>query len=136
MQDAITLINGRTLAIIADHVEIADTRRTRRRGLLGRAGLAPFSALVIEPCFAIHTAFMRFAIDAIFTARDGRVLRVVHDLPPWRVAMAPGAHAVIELAAGALGNGSVAVGDRVMMEMQDCGNAELQECGQDHTVTA
>ncbi len=117
------LINGRTLAIIADRVEIADTRRARRRGLLGRTGLAPFAALVIEPCFAIHTAFMRFAIDAIFMGRDGRVLRVVRGLPPWRVAVAPGAHAVIELAAGALREGTVAVGDRVMRE-----NAEMQEC--------
>jgi uncharacterized membrane protein (UPF0127 family) len=133
---AVTLVNARTLGVIADHVEIADTRRTRRRGLLGRTGLAPFSALVLEPCFAIHTAFMRFPIDAIFTARDGRVLRVVRDLPPWRIAAAPGAHAVIELAAGALGEETVAVGDLVMMELQERQNARMQEGGRDHAVTA
>ena len=32
--------------------------------------------LVIAPTNAIHTFFMRFAIDVAFVARDGRVLKV------------------------------------------------------------
>ena len=34
----------------------------------------------------VHTAFMRFPIDVIFVSREGRVLRIVHDLGPWRIA--------------------------------------------------
>jgi uncharacterized protein len=110
------LVNARTRAVVARDVELAETRRARRRGLLGRDGLAPSSALVIAPCCAIHTAFMRFAIDVIFVARDGRVLRIVRDLPPWRLAVAPRAHRVVELPAGSLGQDILAIGDQLLIE--------------------
>jgi uncharacterized protein len=108
------LINARTESIVAADVEVADTRRARRRGLLGRPGLDSSSALVIVPCFAIHTAFMQFAIDVIFTARDGRVVQVVRGLGPWRLAVAPAAHAAIELVAGAA-PADLAVGDLLIL---------------------
>ena len=38
--------------------------RVRTRGLLGRTGLAPDTALIIAPCQAVHTFGMRFAIAA------------------------------------------------------------------------
>ena len=105
------LINGRTALTIASAVELANTRSTRRRGLLGRQALDVAAAMVIEPCWAIHTAFMRFAIDVIFVNAEGRVLRVVSHVEPWRVAITPGASAVIELAAGTAQLRGVTVGD-------------------------
>src|SRR5205823_2577015 len=87
--------------------------RTRRRGLLGRTAMDPSEALVLSPCCAIHTAFMRFAIDVIFIDAHGQVLKIVRDLPPWRLAIAPRAHAVIELAAGSLKARDLKVGDAV-----------------------
>jgi uncharacterized membrane protein (UPF0127 family) len=45
-------------------------------------------------------AFMRFAIDAVFLDRAGCVLKVVAELPPWRMAGCRGARAVLELPAG------------------------------------
>jgi uncharacterized membrane protein (UPF0127 family) len=104
------LVNDRTGVTIARDVEVAATRTSRRKGLLGRASLDPSSALVLERCFAIHTAFMRFAIDAVFLDRQGVVRRVV-SLPPWRAAVTFGAAAVVELAAGAAGD--VQIGDRI-----------------------
>jgi uncharacterized membrane protein (UPF0127 family) len=104
------LVNERTGVTIARDVEVAATRASRRTGLLGRASLDPASALVLERCFAIHTAFMRFAIDAVFLDRRGVVRRVV-SLPPWRIAATFGAAAVVELAAGAARD--VQVGDRI-----------------------
>jgi uncharacterized membrane protein (UPF0127 family) len=107
--------NDRTEQVIASVVEIADTRATRRRGLLGRDALDPAVAMVITPCCSIHTAFMRFAIDAAFVDRNGRVTNVVHDLAPWRIAMALRAHAVIEFAGGCLRRRDVQVGDRLYL---------------------
>src|ERR1700704_4713958 len=112
MGNPIHIVNERTSAVVASAVELADTRAARNRGLLGRDRLEPGSALVISPCLAVHTAFMRFAIDVVFLDRDGRVLKVVRDLQPWRVALAPRAHAVIELAGGRLESREVSVGDR------------------------
>ncbi|HAY09625.1 MAG TPA: hypothetical protein DCY18_06790 [Thauera sp.] len=42
----------------------------RLRGLLGTAALAPGHALLITPCAAVHTAFMRYPIDVVFIDAD------------------------------------------------------------------
>ena len=68
---------------------------------------------MLAPCLAVHTAFMRFAIDILFVDRAGCITRIVRRLPPWRAAASPGAYATIELAAGALDGRDVVVGDRV-----------------------
>lgn len=109
------LVNQRTDQALAERVEVAVTRRDRRKGLLGRSGLDPATALVIAPCFSIHTMFMRFDIDVIFVDEDGRVVKVVRDMAPWRIALDPTAHAVVELPAGCLRDRQVTVGDRMYL---------------------
>lgn len=109
------LVNRRTGHPIATAVELAESRRSRRRGLLGRDSLDPSAALVLTPCCSIHTAFMRFAIDAVFVDRDGRVLKIVKALPPWRAAWAARAHAVVELTGGRLRDDELLVGDSVYL---------------------
>jgi hypothetical protein len=109
------LMNARTSRIVAKNVELADTRATRRKGLLGRDGLDAGAALIIIPCFSVHTAFMRFPIDVLFVDRAGTVVKVVRNLEAWRIAGAWGAHAAIELAAGAIPDGTVEAGDRLYL---------------------
>ena len=58
--------------------------------------------------------FMRFAIDAAFLDRDGRVLRVAEHLRPWRIAACQGAKSVIELPAGECGRVGLVPGGRVL----------------------
>ena len=61
--------------------------------------------------------FMRFAIDAVFIDRNGRVVRVAADLPPWRFAtMARGARDVLELPAGAALRAGTQAGDELVFE--------------------
>ena len=114
-----TLVNAGTEGVIASDVELAATRASRRRGLLGRDTMSAASALVLAPCCSIHTAFMRFAIDVLFVDGDGLVVRVVAGLAPWRIAIAPRAYAAIELAAGSLESHPVVVGDRVYVRPGD-----------------
>ena len=108
-------MNARTGDVVASEVELADTRATRRRGLLGRQSMDVSSALILLPCFSIHTAFMRFPIDALFVDREGVVVRIVRNLGAWRVAAAWRAHAVIELAGGCLNGRDVRNGDRLYL---------------------
>ncbi len=96
-----SLRNQSTGVTLASTVIAAVERRQRNKGLLGRDAMPADTALVLAPCSAIHTFFMRFSIDLLFVTRTGRVLSVRRALPPWRVAVRPGAFAVIELAAGA-----------------------------------
>src|SRR5262245_24421079 len=94
---------------------MAETRRERRRGLLGRDGLDDGEALMLIPCMAVHTAFMRFPIDVIFVDGDGRVVRKVSHLKPWRMAMCASGRSVIELPAGRLEKSPVNIGDRLYL---------------------
>ena len=97
-------------------MNLALTRAERNKGLLGRDSLNLWAALVISPCWSIHTMFMRFPIDVIFVDRDGRAVRIVRDLQPWRMAVARRAHAVIELPAGSLRTRDVRVGDELYLD--------------------
>lgn len=98
---------------LATRLEPALDSATRRKGLLGRDGLAEGSALIIAPSNAVHTFFMRFPIDLIFASRDGRVLKVRHAVPARRMSGALRAFAVIEMAAGSIERAGLRVGDRL-----------------------
>jgi hypothetical protein len=100
---------------VCERCTVADTPWTRMRGLLGRDGLTPGEGLLIRPAWSIHTLFMRFPIDAVFVGRDGTVVRIAHDLAPWRAASQRGARAVLELAAGECARRDLAVGDRLQL---------------------
>jgi uncharacterized membrane protein (UPF0127 family) len=97
--------------LIATRVETAFDSAARRRGLLGREGLEAGCALVIAPCSSVHTAFMRFALDIVFVARDGTVVKVAAGVAPWRVRLAFRAFAVIEMASGSMLGHGVRAGD-------------------------
>ena len=64
--------------------EVARSFWARVKGLIGRRGLPPGRGLLILRCNAIHTFFMRFAIDATFYDREDRVVKVVRNIRPWR----------------------------------------------------
>ena len=64
--------------------EIAETFVERAKGLIGRRGLASGTGMLITKCNCIHTFFMRFAIDATFLDKSGKVVKVVRGIRPWR----------------------------------------------------
>jgi uncharacterized membrane protein (UPF0127 family) len=105
------LTNTRTNQMVARTLLTAFDSESRRRGLLKHDSLAEGTALIIAPSNAIHTFFMRFAIDVAFVSRDGRVVKVRSAVRPWRMSAAWGAFAVIEMAAGALEKNGVRPGD-------------------------
>jgi uncharacterized membrane protein (UPF0127 family) len=109
------LINDRTRDVVADRIDLAVTRRDRRKGLLGRERLERREGMLISPCWSVHTVSMRFPIDVVFVNRDGCAVRMVHTLKPWRMAASLRAHAVIELAAGRLEEAGVHLGDRLRL---------------------
>ncbi len=114
--EPLAIVDADTGAVIARRVEAALTRSSRRRGLLSRDSLAESTALALAPCAAVHTVGMRFTIDVLFLSRRGRVLKMVSQLRPWRIAGRLGAYATIELAAGTLQSCRVKVGDRLALE--------------------
>ena len=118
----LALMSSDAAVPLASRVEIAVSRRARRRGLLGRMRLDANAALILVPCAAIHTMFMRFPIDVIFVNREGRAVRIVSRMRPWRIAFCMAARGVIELAAGTVERRDIRVGDIVrLVQVGDSG---------------
>jgi uncharacterized membrane protein (UPF0127 family) len=100
--------------VVGDRIRMARTLTDRTVGLLGTRSLAPGEGLWIERSPSIHMFFMRFAIDAVFVAADGRVTKIVENLRPWRVVWwARGARDCLELPVGAVEASGTRVGDRL-----------------------
>ena len=99
--------------VVAEAAEVADSSGTRRRGLLGRNGLANGEGLWIVPCEAVHTWGMRFPIDVVYLDRNRRVRKIRHALVPWRFSMCLPAHSVLELPAGTANQTKTEPGDQL-----------------------
>jgi hypothetical protein len=92
-------------------LEIAESRRDRRRGLLGRDGIE--GAILLRPARSVHTVGMRFPIDVAFCDADLRVVRVVR-MPRHRVSrLVWRSRAVIEAEAGAFDRWKLRPGDEL-----------------------
>jgi uncharacterized membrane protein (UPF0127 family)/CheY-like chemotaxis protein len=96
---------------ICERVTVAQTPIKRMRGLLGRRSLTAGDGLLLRPERGIHTAFMRFPIDAVFLGPDMDVIEIFEDVGPWRIVHTRGAYAVLELAAGEASRRDVRRGD-------------------------
>jgi uncharacterized membrane protein (UPF0127 family) len=100
--------------VVCARCRLADRPWTRLRGLLGRRRLEADEGLLLRPVGAIHTLFMRFAIDVVFLDRDYVVLKVVENVRPWRFAAARRAKAVLELPTGSAAR-RLRVGERLVI---------------------
>lgn len=111
-------VTNRTRGLLAvERCRVARSLRDRTVGLLGTTELPAGEGLWIERAPSIHMFFMRYPIDAVFIDGQGRVLRVIEHLRPWRIVVwVPGARDCIELPAGSVRPTGTEVGDVLSME--------------------
>jgi uncharacterized membrane protein (UPF0127 family) len=107
------LVVRETGTALATTVEVAFESEARKRGLLGRASLDPGHALIIAPCSAVHTFGMQFAIDVVFVAKNGKILKITREMGPGRVTASLRAFATIEFRAGTVEAIGVSAGQHV-----------------------
>ena len=69
---------------------------------------------------------MRFPIDAIFLDADQVVIRVEHEVGPWRTVSCRGAREVVEMAAGESRRRGLEVGDRVAWASRSAADARAE----------
>jgi hypothetical protein len=105
------LFNAGNGCVLATRVEPAFDSQARKKGLLGRESLPEDYALVIAPCSAVHTWFMRMPLDLVFVSRNGTVTKTCRHVRPWRVAGSLRAFAVVEAAAGFIDRHELTAGD-------------------------
>ena len=102
--------------VVASQARVAASIQTRFWGLLGHRSLPDGHGLLLRPSSSIHTAFMRFAIDVVFLDKQGRVVKVVPELKPFRLAGCwRGAHSALELPVGAAAASDVEQGDQLLI---------------------
>ena len=90
----------------------------RTRGLIGHEPLSPGQGMLIRPCRWIHTFGMSFPIDVLYVNKRWRIVAVSENLRPGRIDRpVPQAWFVVELAAGAIRQAGLQVGDH--LEIQD-----------------
>lgn len=98
---------------IGDAVGCAESAAERRTGLLKHTRLDVGEGLWIVPCEAVHTFFMKFALDLIYLDRKKRVRGVRGAVAPWRMSMCFAAHSVIELPVGTIERTGTQKGDQL-----------------------
>jgi uncharacterized protein len=97
-------------------VAIADTPFSRLRGLLGKIRLRSDEAIWVVPSRGIHTIGLRFPIDVIYLDSDQKVVHLVENLGPLRVAPLRWQSAsVLELPAGSASGSGTQVGDQLLV---------------------
>jgi hypothetical protein len=91
--------------------EVAEGRRARRRGLLGRTGLE--GAFVIPTCRWVHTVTMQFPLDVAYLDAEGTIVKTVR-MKPHRVGVPVfSASWVVEAEAGAFARWGLHVGQQI-----------------------
>jgi uncharacterized membrane protein (UPF0127 family) len=111
-QDSDHRLIGADGRLLLDRLRFARRARTRMRGLLGRRELSPGEGLAFREK-SIHMFFMRMALDIVFCDQELRVLKVVPELRPWKMAACAGARYVLEIGPGEAGRLGIAVGQRL-----------------------
>ena len=109
------VLNATKGTVVAEHVGLARSFWSRFRGLMLRPALDADAGLLIEPGGSIHTAFMRFPIDAVFLSKEHEVVKVAPAVKPWRTTLSRG-HSVLELPAGRAAGAGIDPGDRLLVE--------------------
>jgi len=105
--------------MLADRADIADSSETRRRGLLKHTGLDEGEGLWIVPCEAVHTFFMKFAIDVVFLNKKRQVVKIRPKMGRWGIAGSLSARTVLELPAGTCERTGTLKGDQLELEKYD-----------------
>ncbi len=108
------LIDAEAGTVLVPRLTVARSPWALAIGLMFRRSFSPGEGLWLQPCNQIHTFFVRFPIDAVFLAKDGRVLAVKETLRPWRIfRWVRRARATLELPAGGAARAGIVIGQRL-----------------------
>lgn len=94
-------------------VFVADTFCLRSRGLLFRSKLEVDQSMLIMPCNAVHSFFMRYSLDLVYLDKENRIVKIVENLKPWRFSVCFKAYSVMELNVGVANKLDLKQGDKI-----------------------
>ena len=108
-------------------VSDADTPLARLRGLLGRFKLRSDEAVWVVPSCGVHTFGLLFQIDVIYLDSECRVVHLIENLGPLRIApLRLHSASVLELPAGSIYSSGTQMGDRLLIKSPEQVDRYLQ----------
>ncbi len=110
-----SLVDAKTNAILVRDVRVAESTWEKTRGLLARPEQECGQGFWIGGCRCIHMVGMRYAIDVVFINAAGMIVKIDHELKPWRLAFCLIARNVLELPCGGAEAVGIAVGQGVRL---------------------
>jgi len=109
------LFNVTKQVVLAKEAHLAQTFHERFWGWMRRPTVGEEEALILIPCRAVHTCFLKFSLDILFTAADGQVLFTLAGFAPFRFSpFVRGSRMVVELPVGRLKQTHTVPGDRLV----------------------
>lgn len=87
----------------------------RMRGLFA-VDIRGVDGLWIEPCNSVHTFGMPHSLDLVYLDKRQKVIKVVHNLLPWRLSLTIRAKSVVELHAGRIQALGLQVGHSLVLQ--------------------
>lgn len=99
--------------VILEDLEVANTFLKRFLGLLNKPCPQWKEGLVFYNCSSIHMFFMRYSIGVLFMDANGKAMKIIDTLKPWRIASCLGATITIETAPGFWSKSNIKVGDQL-----------------------
>jgi len=100
--------------ILFERCLVAQTFFSRFLGLMGRKHLPENEAILFPKCSSIHTFFMRMSIDVVYVSSQGKVVKILSGLKPWRM-LIPVSEAVhvIEMSSQMARHKNIEIGDKL-----------------------
>jgi len=74
--------------------------KERTSGLLSLPTLEPHQGLLLNYCRSIHTFGMSYAIDVVYVTKQHKIIKIVHNIKPYRMSICLFAHHTLELRSG------------------------------------
>jgi uncharacterized membrane protein (UPF0127 family) len=112
------LIQTETNKKVVQELIVATGLFTRARGLLGRKSIRDDFGMMFPKCRSIHTHFMLFTIDIVFTDKQNCITELYSDLKPWKILIATKREScnTIELAAGKIAKEDLSIGTQLALQ--------------------
>lgn len=112
--DRVQVVQADSGIHVGSSVAVANSWWRRFRGLLALPRLRSGEGLLLLNCASVHTVGMRYPIDVAFLDDEGRVVKRISALEPWRVGVGgDDARHALELPSGRLDETGVDQGDRL-----------------------
>jgi len=108
-----SIVKEATGTVISSKAKIATSFGLRLKGLMFDKTLDEAGVLIFHNAPAIHTCFMRFAIDVVFLDKDNRVIKIYEAVKPWKMVFCPSSKLTIELPSHRAARRCLEIGDKL-----------------------